>query len=140
MAEKIIIRGDSYTDLRPLYTYTLVNDQGQPFDLTGCTIRTTYKESTTDPNTDTTDATAAIAHDLIIDGGGNILASNGLIVVGDVTSGVIEEYLTSAETLALPLNASLSSDLELTTPNEVVTFISDDTLKAIDAYTNRGGT
>lgn len=140
MAEKIIIRGDSYTDLRPLYTYTLVNDQGQPFDLTGCTVRTTYKTETTDPNTDTTDATAAIAHDLIIDGGGNILSSNGLIVVGDVTSGVIEEYLTSAETLALPLNTSLSSDLELTTPNEVVTFISDDTLKAIDAYTNRGGT
>jgi hypothetical protein len=138
MAEKVIIRGDSYTALRPLYTYTLVNDLGQPFNLTGCTVRTTYKTATTDPNTDTTDSTAAIKHDLIIDLSGNVTTSNGLTLVSGVAGGVIQEVLTRAETLALPVGVSLKSDLELVTPNETVTFISDDTLKAVDAYTNRG--
>lgn len=137
MAEKLIIRGDSYTNLRPLYTYTLVNDLGQPYNLTGCTVRTTYKQTTSDPNDDTNDLNAAIKHDLIIDDSGDVLVSNGLTLVDGVEGGVIRETLTRNETLALPLGVSLKSDLELTTPEEVVTFISDDTLKAIDAYTNR---
>lgn len=137
MAEKVIIRGDSYTSLRPLYTYTLVNELGDPFNLTGCSVRTTYKESPTDPNTDTTDTTAAIAHDLVIDGTGTVTVSNGLTLVDGAAGGVIQEVLTRSETLSLPLGVSLRSDLELITPDEVVTFISDDTLKAIDGFTNR---
>lgn len=137
MAEKVIIRGDSYTTLRPLYTYILVNNLGDPLNLTGCTIRTTYKVAPTDPNTDTNDTTAAIKHNLIIDGTGAVVESNGLSLVSGVAGGIIREVLTKAETLALPADVSLKSDFELTTPEEVVTFISDDTLKAIDAYTNR---
>lgn len=137
MAEKLIIRGDSYTSLRPLYTYTFVNDEGGPMNFTGCSIRTTYKEATTDPNVDTTDTSAAIKHDLVIDESGAVIVSNGLTLVAGVAGGIIQEVLTRTETLALPLGVTLKSDLELTTPDEVVTFISDDTVKAIDAYTNR---
>ena len=137
MAEKVIIRGDSYTTLRPLYTHTLINDIGGPLNLTGCAIRTTYKPAPTDPNTDPTDDEAVIAHDLIIDDLGDVVVSNGLSLVDGVAGGVILEVLTRAESLALPLGVTLSSDLELTTPEEVVTFISEDTLKAVDGYTNR---
>lgn len=137
MAEKLIIRGDSYTELRPLYIYTLVDNEGNPFDLTGCTIRTTYKTATTDPSTDPTDASAVIKHTLVVNALGSVTVSNGLIIVGPVTGGVIKEYLTRIETLDLPLGVSLHSDLEVTTASEVVTFISNDTIKAIDAYTNR---
>jgi len=137
MAEKLIIRGDSYTVLRPLYIYTIVNDEGGPFDLTGCTVRTTYKDATTDPNEDSNDVDAAIKHDLVVDNLGAVTLTHGLFLVAGVAGGIIKEYLTRAETLSLPLGTSLKSDLEITTPNEVVSFISLDTLKAIDAYTNR---
>jgi len=137
MAEKLVIRGDTYTELRPLYIYTVVDDEGGPFDFTGCTIRTTYKDATTDPNIDTTDEDAAIKHDLVVDNLGSVTLSNGLFLVAGVGGGIIKEYLTRAETLSLPLGVSLKSDLEITTTTEVVTFISLDTLKAIDAYTNR---
>ena len=138
MAVRTIIRGDSYGIRRPLYTITLVDDLGNPFDLTGCTIRTTYKAVITTPVEDPTDTSAAIKHDLTIDGTGTPTTENGLHLVGPPTAGVIEEWLTSTESRALPTGMELVSDVELTDVNgEVFTWTFTDTLTAVDGVTNR---
>lgn len=138
MAVRTVIRGDSYAIRRPLYTYTLVDDNANPFDLTGCTIRTTYKAALTAPETDPTDTSAAIKHTLIINGSGAATTEDGLHLVGAATNGVIEEWLTSTESRSLPLATSLLSDIELTDANgEIFTWLFDDTLIAADAVTNR---
>ena len=70
MADRTIIRGDSYATRRPLWTITLVDEVSAAFDLTGCTVRTTYKTTLTDPTADPSDTSAEIAHTLIVDGTG----------------------------------------------------------------------
>lgn len=136
-----VVRGDSYALRRPLFTYTLVDDQDppQPFDLSGCTVRTTWKTATTDPNTDTTDATAVLTGTLIVDGTGTATTETNLYLVGDATAGTIQHRVSSADTLALDLDVTWSGDVELTDSNgEVFTFFFDgDTIIAIDGYTNR---
>lgn len=138
MANRTVIRGDSYALRRPLYTITLVNDIGQPFNLTGCTVRTTYKPQIVAAATDPTDSTAAIKHDIVINSSGAVTSSNGLFLVGAATAGVLQERLTASESLALPLDTQLVSDIELTDANgEVFTWLFEDTLSARDAVTNR---
>lgn len=133
-----IIRGDSYGIRRPFYTYSFVDGEGDPLDLTGMTIRTTYKTAKTDPNTDTTDSTAVVKHFIEFDGAGDVDDSDGLFLVGDASGGIIVERLTSAETLDLSLNATYFNDVELTDANaEVFTWIYSEGLTAIDGYTNR---
>lgn len=138
MAVRTIIRGDSYGIRRPLYTITLVDELGNPFNLTGCTVRTTYKAAVTTPVEDPTDTSAAIKHDIVINGSGAPTTENGLHLLGPATAGVLEEWLTSTESRALPTGVELVSDVELTDQNgEVFTWTFTDTLTAIDGVTNR---
>ena len=134
-----IIRGDSYALRRPFFTYELVDDQSEPFDLTDCTIRTTWKVTTTDPATDPTDATAVLKGLLVIDDTGTATTEDGLYLAGLATAGVIEHRVSAAASLALSLGATWKSDVELIDANgEVFTFLFDeDTLEATDGYTNR---
>ena len=134
-----IIRGDSYAVRRPFFTYELVDDLNDPFDLTGCTVRTTWKVATTDPSTDPTDASAVLKGLLIVDGTGTATTETNLEMVGLATAGTIVHRVTAAETLALTAGVTWESDVELTDANgEVFTFLfSGDTLTAIDGYTNR---
>lgn len=138
MATRTIIRGDSYGLRRPFYTYTFVDENDAPLDLTGCTIRVTYKAAPTDPTTDTTDSTAAIKHTIVIDTFGVATTQTGLYLTGAATGGIITQRLTATETKALPLGTSLLNDVELTDFNgEVASWILDDILTTIDGYTNR---
>lgn len=138
MAVRTIIRGDSYGIRRPLFTLTLVDGSGNPFNLSGCTVRTTYKTAATDPVADPNDTNAPIKHFITINSGGTMTSNSGLFLVGAATAGVLQERLTAAESKAMPLNTELLSDVELTDQNgEVFTWLFTDTLKAIDGITNR---
>lgn len=138
MAERVIIRGDSYGLRRPLYRIELLTVDNQPFDLTGCVVRTTYKPRPTSIEVDPHDDTAFIKHELHVDENGVASVQAGLHMIGDPTDGQIEERLTSSETSVLPLDIVLFSDIELTDPNgEKFTWIMEEGLRAIDAYTNR---
>ena len=138
MAVRNIIRGDSYAIRRPFYTITLVDENSNPFDLRGCTVRTTYKAALTSPVEDPNDSTAAIKHDIVVNSSGTVTSQNGLFLVGPATAGVLSERLTATESRSLPLNTPLLSDVELTDQNgEVFTWTFTDTVVAQDAVTNR---
>jgi hypothetical protein len=138
MADRQIIRGDDYGVRRPLFRITLYTDTMAPFDLTGCTLRTTYKAAKTTPNADPNDTGAAIKHTLIINESGSATTQNGLYLIGLASGGVIEERLTATESRTLPLNTKLFSDVEITDSlGEKATFFSEGSLTAIDGYTNR---
>lgn len=136
MATREIIRGDSYP---AFYRLTLTDSDGNPFDLTSCTVRTTYKTEVTDPNTDTTDSTAVIKHFIEIDGAGAEVDSDGLSLGGAVTDGILIETVARAETLALSLSTEYISDVELTVGGAfVISFLYlSDPIVAIDGVTNR---
>ena len=138
MAVRTIIRGDSYALRRPLYTLTFVDELSNPFNLTGCTVRTTYKTASTSPADDPSDTNAPIKHTLTVDGTGTATLENGLYMIGLATAGVVEERLTATESRSLPLSTELLSDVELTDANgEVFTWVFTDTLLAVDGFTNR---
>lgn len=138
MPTRTIIRGDSYALRRPLWTITLVDENSNPFDLTGCTVRTTYKQTLTAPDADPTDTSADITHDITIDGTGTATAENGLYLIGLATAGVIEERLTAAESRVLPLATPLLSDVEVTDANgEIFTVKFADTLDTEEGVTHR---
>lgn len=139
MANVILTQGDSYAIRRPLYTITLIDDALAPFDLTNCTVRTTFKIAPTDPLTDTTDSTAAIAATLIVNGAGVATTEDGLYMIGAATDGTIEQRLTATDTLNLAVGVSWFSDIELTDANdEVFTWVFTDTLRVENrGYTNR---
>lgn len=138
MPNVTIIRGDSYALRRPLYTYTLVDDENASFDLSGCTVRTTFKTVTTDPADDPTDASAALTGLLVVGSDGTPTTQTALYLVGDATAGTFEHRLTAAETAALPTGAAWVSDVELTDVNgEVFTWLFTETLTTVDGITNR---
>lgn len=138
MAVRTIIRGDSYGIRRPLYTLTLVDTNNNPFDLSGCTVRMTYKSVLTDPTTDPNDSNAPIKHSIVIAIDGTVTDSTGLVLVGDAADGVLEERLSASESRIIPANVELQSDVELTDQNgEVFTWLFTDTIKAVDGVTNR---
>ncbi len=138
MADVTIIRGDSYALRRPLFTHTIVDDLGAAFNLTGCTVRSTFKTETTDPNSDTTDSTAVIKATLIINGSGTAMTETKMYLVGAASAGVCELRLSASDTLALATGTQWSSDVEIIDANgEVFTFSFTDKLSAIDGYTNR---
>jgi hypothetical protein len=134
-----IIRGDSYALRRPLFTYALVDEDNLPFDLSGCTVRTTWKVERTDPTTDPTDTGAVLKGLLVVSGAGVATTQSGLYLVGPATAGTIQHRVSATETKALPLETAWISDVELTDVNgEVFTFLFEgDTLEAIDGITNR---
>ena len=138
MAVRNIIRGDSYAIRRPFYTITLVDENSNPFDLRGCTVRTTYKAALTSPVEDPNDSTAAIKHDIVVNSSGTVTSQNGLFLVGPATAGVLSERLTATESRSLPLNTPLLSDVELTDQNgEVFTWSFTETVSGQDAVTSR---
>lgn len=137
MARKIF-RGDSYAIRRPLYTYTFQDEDLDPLSLNGCTIQITYKPSITTIESDSLDSTAVIKHEIKINGGGTVVSQTGLYLVGAATGGVIQERLTKVETAALPVDVELVGDLQLTDENgEVVTWLFDEKLMAVDGVTHR---
>ncbi len=135
---KQIIRGDSYETLRPLYQYELKDENDDPFALNGCTIMVTFKPAITTIEADGDDTTARIAHEIQVAGGGSITYQNGLYVVGVVADGKIEQRLTPAETIDLPVGVELVGDIQLIDSNgEVFTWLFDEKLLAVDGVTNR---
>lgn len=148
VSDKFIIRGDSY-DFEPRYLYrhelvdlSLPPNPGdgslQPYDLSGCVVRTTYKAEATSPIDDPTDESAPIKHDLVIGLDGTVTSSNGLRLESTAAAGVIIEDLPSSESLALPVGVPLYSDVEITdAAGKVQTVLSIGTLTARDGYTNR---
>lgn len=138
MANNVIMAGDSYAIRRPLFTYSLVGPDNQPFDLTGCVVRTTFKPTILAQDDDPTDATAPIKHTLRVNGAGVVTESAGLALATTAAAGTIQERITAAETRALPLNVPLFSDVELTDANgEVFTWLFEDTLTVKSGVTNR---
>ena len=139
MAVYEIIRGDTYVLRRPLFRYELADLSLGPFNLTGCTIRTTWKVAPTPPADDPSDTTGVLKGLLIVNGSGVATTEVNLFMIGPATDGVIEHRVTAAETANLPLGVSWKSDVEVTDANnEVSTFLFEgDTAKARDGYTNR---
>ena len=135
---RTVIRGDSYGIRRPFYTYTFVDSGDLPLNLAGCTIRTTYKAGKASAADDPNDATAEIKHHITLNGSGGIVSQNGLYLESTAAAGILVERLTASETLALSLDTPLLNDVELTDSNaEVSTWLYEEPLTAIDAYTNR---
>ena len=138
MADITIIRGDSYSLRRPLFTYSFVTNLGAAFDLAGCVIRTTYKPNVLGPADDPVDATAAIKHTLRVGSDGISTETDGIYLSGLATLGVVVERMTATETRTLPAGIALVSDLELTDANgEVFTWLFSDWLQNKDGVTNR---
>lgn len=136
---RTIVRGDSYASRRPLYTYTLANSEElSPLNLSGCTVRTTYRTSPAKVEEDPTDASAVWKGTLVISSSGVPTTSNGLVLKGTASSGVIEVHMSAEDTRTLPLNVELISDLEVTdAQGEVFTFLFDEKIIAIDGVTHR---
>lgn len=138
MARRTIIRGDSYTHRRPVFRITLTDSRGNPIDLSGHTIRATYKTRATSLEDDPLDIFAPIRHELVVDTMGVVIKENGLVLDGPARSGRIAEYLSTSETRSLPLESELYGDIEITDPyGNVFTYLLEDHLFAVDGYTHR---
>jgi hypothetical protein len=134
----VIIRGDSYAIRRPLFTHVLRDDQGALFPLTGCTVRTTFREAPVAIATDPTDAQAAIKGTLVVSEAGAATSQDKLYLVGAAANGTVQLRLTAAETAALTPGVAWQSDVQVTdAAGEVFTWTFTDTLKAVDAFTHR---
>ncbi len=138
---RTLVAGDDYVTLRPLYRHVLLDEDMLPRDLTGITIRSTYKPIVTDMATDPNDTDAPIKHTILVSSAPNQV-SGGFHIVGDPINGTFEQRLTSAETAALPLGTELRGDTELTIPvvdgpAEVLTWGWSETLEAMSSPTNR---
>lgn len=137
MPDITIIRGDSYALRRPLYVYTFVDILGEPYDLAGCTVRTTFKPEIIPIESDPDDISALVRHDVVVGLDGTPV-SNGLILQGYAHQGVVRDHFTAAETKVLEPHQRLISDLQLTdVEGEVMTWMWDDGFIAIDSVTNR---
>lgn len=135
---RTIIRGDSYAIRQPFYIITILDEDGNPMDLTGCKVFTTYKPSTSEPSFDPDDENAPIKHKIEINSSGVVTESEGLVLQGTAAQGVLIERLTSAESAVVPLNMTLKSDIQIIDSlNETFTFIMSEEVTAIDGYTNR---
>lgn len=138
MPDITIIRGDSYAVRRPIYTYVLVDDEGQPFNLAGCTVRTTLKTEITPVDTDPNDDMAIIKHQMDVDTNGIETFNDGLYLLGAASQGVITERLTYVETKMFQPNVTYYSDIQLTDASgEIFTWTWNDGLRAADSVTNR---
>ncbi len=138
VSSRVVIRGDTYSIRRPLYRITLLDDGGAPFDLSGSTVRSTFKPAPDNPADDPTDATAPIRHTLVVAANGTATTQAGLYLVGAAANGTIEQRLSATESAALPLGVKLVSDIELTDANgEVVTWLFTETLETREGITNR---
>lgn len=138
MTNVLITRGDAYAIRRPLFTHTLVTTIGETFDLTGCTILTTFKIAPLPAADDPDDESGAIKGTLVVNEDGVATTQDNLFMVGAADDGVIELRLTSEETQAVAANQPWGSDVRIIDDNgEPYTWIFTDTLEARDAYTTR---
>ena len=138
MANITIIRGDSYALRRPLYTYTIVDENSAPFNLAGCTIRTTYKVQSAPISIDPDDQLAAIRHIMTVDLNGVATLTTGLYLSGPASAGIVHDRMSATETKTFTADAAYISDLQLTDANgEVFTWLWNDGVIAVDGITNR---
>lgn len=149
MANRQIIRGDSYGLRRPFYIIPLTDllDNGDgtftpiPFNLAGSKVSTTFKVRATDPGADPNDTGAPIAADIEIDADGVVTLSSGLVIPDGRTAadGILHHRLTKAQTRALPVNQKWISDVQVTDANgEDFTKTFEETVEAVNSITNRG--
>jgi|SRR5690606_25231771 len=137
MPDITIIRGDSYAIRRPLYTFEFVDEFGAPFNLAGCTVRTTYKSQIGPIDVDPDDQLAPVRHSITIDLNG-VATPNGLYLKGPASAGVVVDRITSSESKEFQTDLMYISDVQITDANdEVFTWIFQDGIRAIDAVTNR---
>lgn len=135
---RTIIRGDSYALRRPLYTYTLVDENLEPLNLAGCTVRTTYRAAPASLTEDPTDGSAVWKATLQLNSSGVPIISTGLALKGTAAEGVVEVRMSAYDTRHLPYNVELISDLEVTdAQGEKFTFLFNEKLIAIDGVTHR---
>lgn len=138
MTDRVLIAGDSYQTRRAVFRYTLLTDTGAAFDLTGCTVRSTFKPALATITDDPTDTTAPIKATLIVSGAGAATTQTKLYLVGAATGGIVELRLSATETAALPLDTTLHGDAEVTDANgEVLTVLLVETVTVASGYTNR---
>lgn len=146
MTERSLIRMDDYySPQRPVFEYTLVDSSSgiiEPFDMSGCTIRATFKVAPTEPNTDPTDTDAPLKADIAFGMDGSVTsATNWALPAGKTAAdGILHLVASKAVTAGLPLNAPLKSDIQVTDAaghNHTVILVG--TLKATEGFTNRGG-
>lgn len=139
MATRTIIRGDSYGYRRPFYTHTFVDSENKPMHLHGCTIISTYKSTPTDPFTDPTDDDAVIKHHIKILPNGAVDSNTNMFMKdNDPRLGIVYEYLTSSESMTLPVGVPMYNDVVLIDlRDERATWLMSDTLVAVSGYTNR---
>ena len=143
MAERIIIRGDSYQQRRPLYIIEMdavnpITGTIGPLNLAGTTVRTTFKRVPTDPVSDPNDTDAPIKADVTISSTG-VATSNGLVLVGAANAGKLAHYLSAVQSRSLPLGQQWVSDVVVifADTGEEISKEYTDTVSAISRITNR---
>lgn len=137
MASIPIIIGDSYDIARRLWEFTFVDINGNPYDLAGCKIKTTYKATILPFDTDPNDDMAIVKHYIIINSSGVVTSSSGLKLSTTASAGKIKESLSKTETILLPTQ-DVYGDIRLTDANgENFTFPFLDTIKGVQSVTNR---
>lgn len=143
--DRVLTRGDDYWADRPVWTVTLVGvdpldpDNLTPFDLTGCTVRSTWRPGPIPPGEDASDTTAALAASIAFDGNGDVTASSHMILPPDssASDGVLLLVADRATTTAMPLTAGLRGDVQITdAADKVVSVPVLATLALIDLYTS----
>lgn len=143
MANREIVRNDSYQQRRPLYIIELdavdpATGTTGPLNLAGTTVRTTFKLVATDPVDDPNDTDAPIRADITIDSSG-VATSNGLVLVGAATAGKLAHYLSATQSRSLPLNQKWVSDVVVifADTGEEISKEYTDTVSASGRITNR---
>lgn len=121
MADNTIVRGDV-----KYWTHCLTDPDGDPLDLTGCTVWFTAKAA---PDSDELDDSALIRHYIVIDGAGTVTSSLGLslggtdynqeppTVVSGAASGVLTNRLSPATSDGLAAG-TLVYDIQVELPND----------------------
>ena len=75
---------------------------------------------------------------LIVDGTGTATTETKMYLVGLATAGVCELRLSATDTGTMLTDTDFFSDVELTDANgEVFTFVMPDSIRVVEAYTNR---
>jgi len=135
--------GDDYGRSRPFDQLEFVTDELAPFDLSGCTLLTTWKTAVTDPATDPDDSSAVFTGALVVDAEGVPTTQDGIYLIGDATAGTVQVRLFKADTNLLPVGESWMFDYSLTdSDGETETWTYDaagDLVSAEWRVTNRTG-
>jgi len=139
----VLVIGDDYAANRPFDTLSFVTDELTPFDLSGCTLLTTWKAAVTDPATDPDDTSAVFTGALVVDAEGNPTTEDGIYLIGDATAGTVQVRVFRTDTAALPVGETWLFDYQLTdSDGETQTWLYDadaDRISARFGATNRTG-